>query len=70
MAESENIEWPSLLIQVEMLLESLRSGFSRDVVQKIKDIVPEFQPENGGPKVPTQSLGKSDAGISRNLPHP
>jgi FlaA1/EpsC-like NDP-sugar epimerase len=49
-ADSEGIDWPSLLIKVEILLESLRSGFSRDVVQKIKEIVPEFQPENGGPK--------------------
>jgi FlaA1/EpsC-like NDP-sugar epimerase len=49
-ADRECIDCPSLLIKVEMLLESLRSGFSRDVVQKIKEIVPEFQPENGGPK--------------------
>ena len=49
-AKSDSIDWPSLLIKVEILLESLRSGFSRDVIQKIKEIVPEFQPENGGPK--------------------
>jgi FlaA1/EpsC-like NDP-sugar epimerase len=55
-ADSEGINWPSVLIKVETLLESLRSGFSRDVVQKIKEIVPEFQPENGGPKTLAQPL--------------
>jgi FlaA1/EpsC-like NDP-sugar epimerase len=54
-ADSEGIDWPSLLIKVEILLESLRSGFSRDVVHKIKEIVPEFQPENGGPKTFVQA---------------
>ncbi len=56
-AESESVDRPSQLIKIEMLLESLRNGFSRDVVQRIKEIVPEFQPENGGPGMQTQSLG-------------
>jgi FlaA1/EpsC-like NDP-sugar epimerase len=51
-AAAEDIEWPASFIKIDQLLESLRSGFSRDVVQKIKEIVPEFQPENGGPKKP------------------
>ncbi len=53
---SESIDWPSLLIKIEMLLESFRTGFSRDVVQKIKEIVPEFQPENGGPGTQVRPL--------------
>ena len=54
-ADSKGIDLPSLLIKVELLLESLRSGFTRDVVQKIKEIVPEFQPENGGPRTLVQA---------------
>ena len=57
-AEPEAIEWPSQLIRIEMLLESLRNGFSRDVVQRIKEIVPEFQPENGGPGTEALTPGK------------
>jgi len=49
-ADSACIDWPTLLIQIEMLMESLRNGFSGDVARKIQEIVPEFQPENGGPK--------------------
>jgi FlaA1/EpsC-like NDP-sugar epimerase len=56
-ADSEVIDWPSQLIKIEMLLEALRNGFSRDVVQRIKEIVPEFQPENGGPGTQAPSPG-------------
>lgn len=55
---SESIGTPSLLIKIEMLLESLRNGFSRDVVQRIKEIVPEFQPENGGPGMQKKAQDK------------
>jgi len=53
--DSEGVDWPSLLIKVEMLLESLRGGSSRDIVHRVKEIVPEYQPENGGPKTPVQA---------------
>ncbi|MHB8845085.1 MAG: polysaccharide biosynthesis protein [Nitrospirota bacterium] len=49
-AKTDSIDWTSLFVKIELLLEALRSGFSRDVVSRIKEIVPEFQPENGGPK--------------------
>ena len=66
-AEPEAIEWPSQLIKIEMLLESLRNGFSRDVVQRIKEIVPEFQPENGGPGTEALTPGKAIAKASPQL---
>ena len=66
--DPESIEWPSLFLKIETLLESLRSGFSRDVLQKIKEIVPEFQPENGGPNPPAQAPGMNSHGVSRSLP--
>jgi len=67
-AASECIDWPTRLIKIEQLLESLRNGFSRDVVQKIKEIVPEFQPENGGPKSPVPSAPDDRSGKSGSLP--
>jgi FlaA1/EpsC-like NDP-sugar epimerase len=66
-ADTESIDWPSLLIKIEMLLESLRNGFSRDVVQRIKEIVPEFQPENGGPGTEALTQGKV---IAKESPQP
>ena len=64
-AGSEYIDWPVVMNNVETLLESLRAGFSRDVLQKIKDIVPEFQPENGGPQTPMQSFRNYSYEVSR-----
>lgn len=49
-ADSACIDWPTLLINIEMLMEALRNGFSGDVARMIQEIVPEFQPENGGPR--------------------
>jgi len=66
-ADSESVDWPSLLIKIEMLLESLRNGFSRDVVQRIKEIVPEFQPEKGGPGMQTPSPGEAAREAGRTL---
>jgi FlaA1/EpsC-like NDP-sugar epimerase len=60
--ESENIDWPSLLIKIEMLLEALRNGYSRDVVQRIKEIVPEFQPEKGGPGMQVTPRDEAERG--------
>lgn len=64
-AGSENIDWPVLINNVETLMESLQGGFSRDVLQKIKDIVPEFQPENGGPTPAAQSFRNYSYEVSR-----
>jgi FlaA1/EpsC-like NDP-sugar epimerase len=64
-AGSESIDWPVLLNNVETLLESLQGGFTRDILQKIKDIVPEFQPENGGPQTPAQSFRNYSYEVSR-----
>ncbi len=49
-AETEQIDWPTMLRKIEGLLESLQNGFSQDTIKKIKEIVPGFQPENGGPR--------------------
>jgi len=67
-ADSESIDWPSLLIKIEMLLESLRNGFSRDVVQRIKEIVPEFQPEKGGPGMREEAHDEATLERSRRFP--
>jgi FlaA1/EpsC-like NDP-sugar epimerase len=64
-AGSECIDWTVVMNNVETLLESLQEGFSRDVLQKIKDIVPEFQPENGGPSSPMQSFRNYSYEVSR-----
>jgi FlaA1/EpsC-like NDP-sugar epimerase len=60
-AKSDSLDWPSLFIKIELLLESLRSGFTHDVVSRIKEIVPEFQPENGGPKTAAASVAEDRA---------
>jgi FlaA1/EpsC-like NDP-sugar epimerase len=64
-AASECLDWALVMNNVETLLESLQGGFSRDVMQKIKGIVPEFQPENGGPSSPMQSFRNYSYEVSR-----
>lgn len=64
-AGSECIDWTVIMNNIETLLESLQGGFSRDVLHKIKDIVPEFQPENGGPSSPMQSFRNYSYEVSR-----
>ena len=64
-AGSEDTDCTVLMNNVENLLELLQAGFSRDVLQKIKDIVPEFQPENGGPTSPAQAFRNHSYEVSR-----
>jgi FlaA1/EpsC-like NDP-sugar epimerase len=59
--DSDIVEPTMLVMKVEMLLESLRNGFSQDVIDKIKEIVPEFQPKSGGPR-PSASGQRHDVG--------
>lgn len=62
---SEAIDWPLLLHNVEDMLESLGTRFSGEVLEKIKKIVPEYQPENGGPKKSLQVLRNHSYEVSR-----
>ncbi len=55
-AGAEKIDWQVLLEKVEQMLESLQDGFSQTTMEKVKEIVPEFQPENGGPGTSTMAL--------------
>jgi len=41
--------WKSPLEDIEELLGAISEGFSGTIIEKIKEIVPDFQPENGGP---------------------
>jgi FlaA1/EpsC-like NDP-sugar epimerase len=55
-AGAEKIDWQALLEKIEHLLESLQHGFSQTTIEKVREIVPEFQPENGGPGSPLTAL--------------
>jgi FlaA1/EpsC-like NDP-sugar epimerase len=55
-AGAEKIDWQALLEKVEHMLESLKDGFSQTTIDIVRDIVPEFQPENGGPGSSMTSL--------------
>jgi FlaA1/EpsC-like NDP-sugar epimerase len=48
-AGSEQQDWKSPLEDIEELLEAIPAGFSGAIMEKIKKLVPDFQPENGGP---------------------
>lgn len=41
-------DWPPLLDKIEKLLDSLRIGHKSEIVESIKSIVPDYQPEQGG----------------------
>jgi FlaA1/EpsC-like NDP-sugar epimerase len=49
-AGAEKIEWQVLMEKVDNMLESLKDGFSQTTIETVRDIVPEFQPEKGGPR--------------------
>jgi len=48
-AGSEQQDWKSPLEDIEDLLHAIPAGFSGAIMEKIKKLVPDFQPENGGP---------------------
>ncbi|HXY53907.1 MAG TPA: nucleoside-diphosphate sugar epimerase/dehydratase [Nitrospirota bacterium] len=47
-AGAVNTDWKALLEKIERLIESLQHGSSKTTIEKIREIVPEFQPEKGG----------------------
>ncbi len=49
-AKREKIDWLILMEKIEQLRELLQDGFSQAAIEKVKEIVPEFKPENGGPR--------------------
>jgi FlaA1/EpsC-like NDP-sugar epimerase len=55
-AAAEKVDLQTFLEKIDCLLESLEHGFSQNTVEKIKEIVPEFQPENGGPESSLASM--------------
>jgi FlaA1/EpsC-like NDP-sugar epimerase len=55
-AEVEAVDWHFFLNKIELLIDSLRNGFSGKDLDKIKDIVVDFRPENGGPRTHMESL--------------
>jgi FlaA1/EpsC-like NDP-sugar epimerase len=65
-AGSESVNWSLLLDKVDGLLGSLTNGFSPEVLHKIKEIVPEYQPENGGPNRAPQTIRNLSYEISRS----
>ncbi len=57
-AEAETIEFHSLLSNIENLLNSLQEGFSEETTIRVKEIVPEYNPEGGG-SVPSAHSSES-----------
>jgi FlaA1/EpsC-like NDP-sugar epimerase len=47
-ADVEKIEWKALLEKIGRLLDSLENSAADDMIRKVREIVPEFQPENSG----------------------
>jgi FlaA1/EpsC-like NDP-sugar epimerase len=64
-AGAANIDWNALLEKIERLIESLQYGSSQAMIEKIREIVPEFQPEKGGPGSSMTSPGDSNSGINQ-----
>jgi FlaA1/EpsC-like NDP-sugar epimerase len=46
----QKMDWPSVIEKIEHLLNSLEEGMQEHVFTRVKEIVPEFQPENAGCK--------------------
>jgi len=56
-AVGDVVDGPALLARLnELFLQLDRKGFTQEIVVKIKQIVPEFQPENGGSQSSFQAL--------------
>jgi len=52
----------------EMFLDIGQNGFTHETILRIKDIVPDFQPEKGGPTTPKQALRNLSYELTRGLP--
>jgi FlaA1/EpsC-like NDP-sugar epimerase len=56
-AGREEVDSTDLLAKIQEMFADIEiKGFTQDTISKIKGIVPEFQPENGGPAMPKQTL--------------
>jgi len=64
-AGAEKIDWQALMEKIEHMLESLKEGFSQSMIETVRDIVPEFQPENGGPGGPIKATQNISFEIDR-----
>jgi FlaA1/EpsC-like NDP-sugar epimerase len=58
-AKAESLDWQLILNKIEHLIDSLRYGNPTNIVNNIKEIVPEFQPEKGGPGLVFTALRES-----------
>jgi len=65
-AGNAEVDWNEMLKKIESLLDSIKDGFSDNLVEKIREIVPEFQPENGGPGINAQTLQDFCYKVSRS----
>ncbi len=59
-------DFQSQIEKIEDLLDALQDGISDEMIKKIREIVPEFQPENGGPRSPAQTLRDHSYEIARS----
>ena len=57
-AGAEKMEWLNMITKMERMFTSLQDGMSNDIIAAVKEIVPEFQPEKGGPLM-TESSERS-----------
>jgi len=56
-ATREEVDAKALMAKLDnMFLALEHNGYTSEIIEKIKEIVPEFQPENGGPEVSSQTL--------------
>jgi len=67
-ARRDEVDWTVLRNKIEeMFMAMEHKGFTQDIILKIKDIVPDFQPENGGPATPKQALHNLSYELTREL---
>ena len=65
----EEVDSPALLAALDQLFHQLGvTGYTQEVVALIKEIVPDFQPENGGPQTHKQAFLRNSYEMSRNIP--
>ncbi len=68
-AKMEVVQQEELFSRLDKLLfQLLKSGFTQDIVKRIKQIVPEYQPEKGGPSIENNGsmLKKHSYEVSRS----
>ena len=69
-AGREEVDETTLMDRLDELFLALgKNGYTLEIVEKLKDLVPAFQPENGGQRTPSEDIRNTSYEVHRISPN-